>query len=251
MELRDMKNETADGSEAKYINTMAALRQAESSLPVYSSSYDGEIRSIYEKIVNRPGFKYEFSADPVYGEYKTSYANQGKRAMQDGMAQAANLTGGYGSSYAQSVGQQQYGTYLEKLNQLMPELYSAAYDRYKAEGDRLQAQLEAASGLEQKEYRRYNDERNYGMEQAKFEYQKQAEAYKNLMNVISTTGYVPGDDELEQAGMSREQADALGYEFMRRHGLLKGKAKSKEINYYNLHPTSPFDIGYREGMFDE
>ena len=48
------------------------------------------------------------------------------------MGQAAALTGGYGSSYSQAVGQEQYGAYLEKLGNVMPQLYSAAYSRYKS-----------------------------------------------------------------------------------------------------------------------
>ena len=62
--------------------------------------------------------------------------SEGSRAMRDTMGQAAALTGGYGSSYAQSAGQQQYALYLQKLGEAMPELYQAAYERYSAEGDR-------------------------------------------------------------------------------------------------------------------
>ena len=205
---------------AGYGNTMAALKTAETSMPGYSGSYDSEIKSIYDKIVNRQGFKYEYSADPVYHAYRDNYTRQGKLAMRDSMAQAADLTGGYGSSYAQSVGQQQYGSYLEKLNNLMPELYGAAYERYKAEGDRLNAQLSAAKGLAEMDYGRYADERNWQGEKEKFEYQKRSDAFNNLYELIFSTGYEPSDEELEKSGMSREQAQAISYEFMRKNGLL-------------------------------
>ena len=91
---------------AAYRNTMAALKEAEYAEPAYSGSYDREIKNIYDKIVNREGFKYEYSSDPVYGAYRDTYKKQGELAMRDSMGTAANLTGGYASSYAQSVGQQ-------------------------------------------------------------------------------------------------------------------------------------------------
>ena len=50
------------GSEGAYGSTMEALRRAETSLPDLTTSYDGESRSLYEKIVNRPAFRYEAEA---------------------------------------------------------------------------------------------------------------------------------------------------------------------------------------------
>ena len=233
MRLDEIKAYEDDGQSGAYARTMETLKQAETSLPGYSGSYDGEIKSIYDKIVNREGFKYDYSADPVYGAYKDNYTRQGKLAMRDSMAQAADLTGGYGSSYAQSVGQQQYGAYLEKLNNIMPELYGAAYDRYKAEGDRLASQFSAASKLAEMEYDRYADEMDWQSAGEKFEYQKQADAYTNLYRIISSTGYEPSDEELKASGMSREQANAISYEFKRKNKLLPVASVVSEYNYGN------------------
>ncbi len=220
----------------------------------YTGSYDEAIKSLYEKIAGRHGFKYEYSADPQYQAYKESYTRQGRQAMQDSMAQAAHLTGGYGSSYAQRVGSEAYGGYLEKLNDALPQLYSAAYQRYKGEGDALSAQLEAAMALGDAEYQRHNDAEKMAFEREQFDYQKQDDAFGRLYDIITGTGYVPGEDELLQAGMSAEQAGALSYEFLRSHGLLPSAGRSsggrKEVDYYNLSPTSINCVGYREGMFD-
>ena len=132
--------QTQSGS--AYGSVMEALQRAEQSLPDLSTSYDSEIRSLYEKIVNRPAFSYDASTDPLYGMYRDSYVREGSLAMRDTIGRSAALTGGYGSSYAQSVGQQQYGEYLRKLGDVMPELYGAAYKRWQAEGDALNSQLE-------------------------------------------------------------------------------------------------------------
>ena len=51
-------------------------------------------------------FKYNVNADPLYQQYKDQYIQGGKLAMMDTMGKAAALTGGYGSTYGQQVGQQ-------------------------------------------------------------------------------------------------------------------------------------------------
>ena len=79
-------------------------------------------------------------------------------AMRDTMGQAAALTGGYGSSYSQSVGQQQYDAYLQRLADVLPETYGMALDAWQAEGQDLQRRYSAAAALEQSDYERYLDE---------------------------------------------------------------------------------------------
>ena len=137
------------GSDGAYGSTMEALRRAEASLPDLTTSYDGEIRSLYEKIVNRPAFRYEAESDPLYGMYRDRYVREGSLAMRDTIGRSAALTGGYSSSYAQSVGQQQYDAYLQKLGDVMPELYGAALKRWQAEGEAMSDQLGHATALAQ------------------------------------------------------------------------------------------------------
>ena len=57
--------------------------------------------------------------------------------MGDAIGQASAMTGGYGNSYAQSVGQQAYQAQLQNLNDIVPELYQMAYDTYTNEGQEL------------------------------------------------------------------------------------------------------------------
>lgn len=104
----------------KYESTMETLRQAEQELPSFSGSYDDEIGRLYDRIINREGFRYDMNSDPLYMSYRDRYAREGRLAMKNTMGQAAALTGGYGSSYSQAVGQEQYGAYLEKLGNVMP-----------------------------------------------------------------------------------------------------------------------------------
>jgi len=120
---------------------------------------------------------------------------------------------------------------------VMPELYSKAYQRYKDEGEALNNEFAAARGMADSDYNRYKDERDRADEQAKFDYTKQKDAYSNLAELIASTGYMPSAEELERAGMSQEQAYALGYEFMRQNKLLPAGAKHAGQSYYNLGPN--------------
>lgn len=73
------------------------------------------------------------------------------------MGQAAALTGGYGSTYGQAVGQQQYDAYLQNLNDVVPELYQLALSRYQMEGDDLKTQYSLLADQYQQEYGQYRD----------------------------------------------------------------------------------------------
>ena len=117
----------------------------------YKDTYLGYLNQ-YE---NRDPFSYDFNSDALYNQYKDMYIQQGRMAMMDTMGQAAAMTGGYGNSYAQTVGQQAYNQQLNQLNEIMPELYGMAYDRYNQEGQDLLNMYNAYLGLSEKEYGEY------------------------------------------------------------------------------------------------
>lgn len=144
-------------TDAAYQQALAALNEAYSNKPVYANSYEGQINDIYNQIINRDKFSYDVTADPLYQQYRESYVNQGQLAMRDTMGQAAALTGGYGSSYSQAVGQQQYNAYLQKLNDVIPELYNQAYGRYQDETNELYNRYGLVKDLSDTEYGRYRD----------------------------------------------------------------------------------------------
>ncbi len=223
-----------------YANTMETLKRQESSLPEYTGSYDAEIRELYGRIVNRGGFKYSTGSDPLYGVYRDRYTREGGLAMRDSMGQAAALTGGYGSSYAQTVGRQQYDAYLQKLSDAVPELYSAAYQQYKDEGDSLSQQLAAAQGLAEAEYGRHRDSvaddqfaQELEAETAQQSFSRQQSSFNSLMQLISATGYQPSSEELQKAGMSQAQAEALRNTYLRVNGLLPVTVGTQTVSYYD------------------
>lgn len=112
---------------------------------------------IYNKIINRQPFSYDVNGDALYQQYKDQYVNLGKMASADVMGQAAAMTGGYGNSYAQSVGQQAYQGYLQQLTDKVPELYQLALSKYNSEGDELYKQHSMYADLYNTEYDQYRD----------------------------------------------------------------------------------------------
>ena len=112
------------------------------------------LNDAWNKIQNREKFSYDLNGDALYQQYKDQYMTQGQMAMMDTMGQAAALTGGYGSSYTQGVGQQAYQGYLQQLNDRVPELYQLALDQYNREGDELYNQYGLIADRENTEYNR-------------------------------------------------------------------------------------------------
>ncbi len=152
-----MPGEDAD-AKLRYESSLAELEALRESAPRYDSRYDAEIRELYEKLTSRGPFRYDSATDPLYQQYRQDYASQGRMAMRDTMGRASGLTGGYGSSYAQSVSQQQYDAYLRRLADVLPETYGMALDAWEAEGREMQRRYDAASALEKSDYERYLDE---------------------------------------------------------------------------------------------
>lgn len=115
----------------------------------------------------------------------------------------------------------------DELERQYPQLYSAAYSRYKSEGEALSEKYAMAVKRGESEYNRYRDrlsdakaqqELGYKLEQQ--DYERQQKAFQTLMSLISSTGYEANEDDLKQSGMSQAQADAIRNEFLRKNGLL-------------------------------
>ena len=137
------------------------LQQHSESKPgAYQSQWEGIIQDYINQITNREKFSYDVNSDALYQQYRDLYAQQGQMAMMDTMGQAAAMTGGYGNSYAQTAGQQMYGQYLGKLNEIVPELYQQAYNRYTQEGQDLYNKYSLAMDQENMDYSRYQDGMN-------------------------------------------------------------------------------------------
>ena len=126
----------------------------------YQSTWQDQLNETISQILNRDKFSYDLNGDALYQQYKDQYTQQGKMAMMDTMGQAQAMTGGYGNSYAQSVGQQAYQGYLQQLNEVVPELYAMALDQYNQEGQDMYNQAALIAQMEDQDYGRYQDAMN-------------------------------------------------------------------------------------------
>lgn len=173
--------------------TQSETEQGSAQLPQSGFAWEGqeELNNRWQKYLAREAFSYDMESDPLYQQYRQIYQDTGRLAMDDTIGMASALTGGYGNSYAQTAGRQAYESYLKKLNNVMPDLYNAAYDRYQAEGQALYNEILL------REQRR---------QQA---YQEQQDNFSRITGLMAM-GYAPTDAELSSAGLTRDQASAIG-----------------------------------------
>lgn len=144
--------------------------------PVYDDSYDKKLEESYEKLRNRPAFRYDAGSDPLYSKIRDDYVSAGRRAMKDSYGQAASLSGGYSSSYAENAAQQTYDGYLSKLSDVIPSLYELAYSRYAGEGERLKDEVDALRILRDDAYKRYSDALDDYDKQTELAYRREQDA---------------------------------------------------------------------------
>ena len=117
-------------------------------------TYTQKLEELYDAWTQRDPFSYDAQGDPLYQQYRELYTQQGRLAMEDTLGQAAALTGGYGSTYAQTAGQQTFQNYMQKLNAIVPELFDRAYDRYNDQGNRLMQQYQLTQSMADDAYAR-------------------------------------------------------------------------------------------------
>lgn len=207
----------------------------------YVNPYAGQMEDLYQSITERGPFQYDVNADAVYQSLRDQYISGGQMAMMDTMGQAAQLTGGYGNSYSQGVGQQAYQGYLQGLNDQIPDLYSMALQNYIQQGDAMMQQYGMLQDMAADDYGKWIDQRNYDYQvsrdqaddsfrQEQFEYQQQADQrdydymvsqdqantdYRNQQDAremalaMLEAGTMPSAEMLAAAGLTEEFVTAL------------------------------------------
>lgn len=135
-----------------------AVSQWEASKPAaYKNTYSSQIDALLKQILNGKKFSYDVNTDALYQQYKQQYVKQGQQAMQDTIGQSAALTGGYGSSYATTAGSQAYQSYLDQLNNMVPQLEQNAYAKYQNDQQALRNNLATYMQQDDSLYNRYRD----------------------------------------------------------------------------------------------
>lgn len=118
------------------------------------TSYSDQVKDMMDKIMNREKFSYNVDTDPLFQQALASAMNSGKQAMQDTIGQASALTGGYGSTYATTAGNQAYNAFIEDAYDNLPQYYQMALEAYEMEGEEMYRQYSMLSTEDEKEFNR-------------------------------------------------------------------------------------------------
>ena len=222
------------------------LQQVQAQKPQgYNSKYGAQLDGILQQITNPEKFKFDFNGDEMFKYYADQYTQKGRQASMDAMGQAAALTGGYGNSYAQQVGNQAYDQYLMDLYAKGDQMRQEAYQRYQDDRADRYNQLNALGQADERDYGRYrdtvsdwerdrgyytdlyNNERNfdYGTYQDQRDYDEKVRQFNESLNwdkmsqeqkyaaeyamQLLAIGQTPSDELLAMAGLSAEDAAKL------------------------------------------
>lgn len=212
----------------------------------YLSAYD-----------NRGQFSYDAENDPMYQSLKNQYVHQGRRAMEDTMGQAAGLTGGYGSTYAQGVGNQAYNEYLTQLNGQIAGLAQQARANWDAEGDRMLDRYNLALNAANTAYgqardalgdirydKEYADSQAYQQWQMNRADQSDARSYAEMMIKM---GLMPSSDVLAAAGWSEADVKRMVDYYKQMQAQAASGGGSRESRRQSDVPTNETGNEYETG----
>ena len=135
-----------------------ALAQLQANKPTTQTNekYTDQINTLLQNLT-QPAPAYDMANDATYQNYKSQYQQQGKQAMLDSTAQATALSGGFGNSYAGSVGNQAYQGYLQGLNNIVPSLQQNAANQQAYDKQSIMNQISALQSQDSIDYSKQRD----------------------------------------------------------------------------------------------
>lgn len=145
----------------------------------------GRAQGYLDEYLGREGFSYDVNADELYRTFRQQAMAKAEASRRDATARAAGLTGGYGSTYAGAVGNAAYDSAMESVDEIIPELYNAAYSRYQQEGQDL---LTKASVAGQIGDRLYNESQTKAQNSAQAVVDQQIAEEELLASIIDPEG---------------------------------------------------------------
>lgn len=129
----------------------------------YVSPYEAQLQEAVNRLMNREPFSYDYMSDPLYQQYAKSYGIQGELARQDTLGDVSSMTGGLPSSYAVTAAQQAQNSWNSALNDMIPALQDAAYQRWMGNYEADTNLANMLTSLDSMAYDRYNTDRNYDL----------------------------------------------------------------------------------------
>lgn len=201
-----------DYEESDYVKDRRdKLTEVENARPAdFTSKYQAQIDDLLNKIYGDKGFSYtaeDLKNDDLYKMYAQQYQQSASRAMRDTMGQAQAASGGYGSTYAQQVGQQAYDQTMSGLNDKVLDFRDRAYQTYLNNQSNRYNALNAFQTQDNTDYGRYRDtvadwqaDRNYYLGALQGEQANDLNIYgANNNNYYNALGALQGNYQQENA----------------------------------------------------
>ena len=156
-------------AEQALLDSLAQLRPGD-----YESDFTAQLDALYQEISSRPGFSYDPGSDAAY----------------------------------QSAAQQSYQRYLQQLSDVLPQLQSAAYSRYRDEGDALLDRYKLLQGQDEEAYGHWQDlvsawQKEVSQAQSRYE----QISSRDLKNYQLLLDYFANKAAAEQKGLHTSKTD--------------------------------------------
>ena len=199
-----------------YQEAMAKTNELLEQLSSGRTSYTDKINSLMDQIQNRDKFSYDVDQDMLFQQYLASSMASGKTAMQDTIGQASALTGGYGSTYATSAGNQQYNAYIQDAYNNLPEYYSLALEAYNMEGEEMYKQLSMLNDADNTEYQRTYNSWNANFSNAQQMYANEYQAWSDQVANAFNYANLSNSDYWNNANYQQSAAQferEMGYKY--------------------------------------
>ena len=155
--------------------------------------------------LNRDKFEYDVDNDQLFQQALASAMNSGKTAMQDTIGQASALTGGYGSTYATTAGNQAYNQFIEDAYNNLPEYYQMALEAYQMEGQDMVNKINMMRDAEMDDFQKTYTQWSAGFENANQIWNKEFQTWDANVN----QAFKAADLQLGEYGQRVENLSTL------------------------------------------
>lgn len=201
-----LSNISAFSPSQEYLDAMAYTQKLLDKINSGKTSYSDKVDEMMDKIANRDKFSYDFETDPLFQNALASSMAAGQTAMENTIGAASGLTGGYGSSYATSAGNQAYNNYVKEAYSQLPEYYKLALDAYEREGNEMYNQLGMYRSADDTEYNRNYNAYNANYQQAQDMYNREYNNYWDTANANLQIDKYNNDAAMDAAQFNASQA---------------------------------------------
>lgn len=141
-------------------NSLAALKEGEgyAAPGEYTGGIaDQKLDEAINKYLNSRGFNYNTADDPDYQAYVREYNENAKQGRELSRATAKTLANGYNPTYADTVSDEVYNSYMENVTDAIPQFKNLAAMENSGRENQLANAVNIYSTQAQKDYGRYRD----------------------------------------------------------------------------------------------